>query len=61
MGSLLPSMNKGTTKAPKTKSAPAPKRAPKEKEDKGPVVETMDLSLPSYDAGVTREKSIFSI
>mmetsp|Transcript_11050 Transcript_11050/g.31491 ORF Transcript_11050/g.31491 Transcript_11050/m.31491 type:complete len:200 (+) Transcript_11050:84-683(+) len=61
MGSLLPSMNKGTAKTPRAKPAPAPKPAPKEKEEKGPIIETMDLSLPSYDAGATREKSIFSI
>jgi hypothetical protein len=61
LGSVLPSMNKGNTKTPRTKPAAAPKSAPKEKEDKGPVIETMDLSLPSYDVGVTKEKNIFSI
>lgn len=61
MGSLLPSMNKSTTKTPKAKPAPAVRAAPKEKEEKPLGIETMDLSLPSYDAGSSKEKSIFSI
>lgn len=59
MANVLPSMKKSNTKAPKPKPAPLP-REKKEKEEREPVIKTMDLSLPSYDAG-TKEKSIFSL
>jgi hypothetical protein len=59
MGSLLPSMKKSNTKKPKENPAPTSRPAPKEKEEK--VVETMDLSLPSYSSSSDKGKNIFSI
>ena len=63
MAKVLPSMSKGPANKPKAaKSAPASRPPPKEKEERGPVVETMDLSLPSSSGSTAgREKSVFSI
>jgi hypothetical protein len=69
LGNLLPSMNKGNKEkaAPKPKEArvPKPKPAPKEKvekEEKEPVVETMDMSLPSYsDSSTPSKRSAFAL
>lgn len=63
LGGVLPSMNKGPkNQSQNKKAAPKPKPARKEKEEKVPEYETMDLSLPSYSGGAAaREKSIFSL
>lgn len=60
MASLLPSMNKGPANKPKAKSATTSKPPPRQKEEKAPVVETMDMSLPSYES-TSKTKSVFSI
>jgi hypothetical protein len=62
LGSMLPSMNKGNKKEPKPKPAPRERPAKKEKEEQEPMVDYMDLALPSYSENTAaKDKRMFSL